>query len=42
MYKSQADASAAAGAQPGADAGASADQPAGDDKVVDADFEEVK
>ena len=42
MYKSQAE---AAGAQPGAEAGASAgtgEQPAGDDKVVDADFEEVK
>lgn len=41
MYKSQADAAAAAGAQPGADAGASAEQPK-DEKVVDADFEEVK
>ena len=42
MYKSQAE---AAGAQPGAEAGASTgtgEQPAGDDKVVDADFEEVK
>ena len=42
MYKSQTE---AAGAQPGAEAGASAgtgEQPAGDDKVVDADFEEVK
>ena len=42
MYKSQAE---AAGTQPGAEAGASAgtgEQPAGDDKVVDADFEEVK
>ena len=42
MYKSQAE---AAGAQPGAEAGAStgtSEQSAGDEKVVDADFEEVK
>ncbi len=42
MYKAQ-QGEAAAGAQAGADMGASAgEQPAGDDKVVDADFEEVK
>lgn len=44
MYKSQQ--AEAAGAQPGADAagasGETGEQPAGDDKVVDADFEEVK
>ncbi len=41
MYKAQQ--GDAAGAQAGADTGASAgEQPAGDDKVVDADFEEVK
>ena len=39
MYK-QADASGAAGA--GAQAGAEQAQPSGDEKVVDADFEEVK
>lgn len=44
MYKAQAEASQAAGAAQGADAGAQngGEQPAGDDKVVDADFEEVK
>lgn len=42
MYKAQADAAQAAGATQGADTGASTGQPAGDDKVVDADFEEVK
>ena len=41
MYKAQADAQAAAGAAQGANAGASSDQPK-DEKVVDADFEEVK
>ncbi len=43
MYKAQAEATQAAGATQGADAGAqSGAQAAGDDKVVDADFEEVK
>lgn len=44
MYKAQAEAAQANGAAQGADTGAqgSAEQPAGDDKVVDADFEEVK
>ena len=43
MYKAQAEAAQAAGATQGADAGAqSGAQAAGDDKVVDADFEEVK
>ena len=44
MYKAQAEASQAAGATQGADTGAQngGEQPAGDDKVVDADFEEVK
>ena len=44
MYKAQAEASQAAGATQGADTGAQSggEQPAGDEKVVDADFEEVK
>ncbi len=43
MYKAQQGDAAAAGAQAGADMGASAgEQSSGDDKVVDADFEEVK
>ncbi len=43
MYKAQAEAAQASGATQGADAGAqSGAQAAGDDKVVDADFEEVK
>ena len=44
MYKAQAEASQATGATQGADTGApgGAEQPAGDEKVVDADFEEVK
>ena len=44
MYKAQAEAAQANGAAQGADTGAqgSAEQPASDDKVVDADFEEVK
>lgn len=44
MYKAQAEAAQASGAAQGADTGAqgAAEQPAGDDKVVDADFEEVK
>ncbi len=43
MYKAQAEASAATGAAQGADTGAQGSgQQAGDDKVVDADFEEVK
>ena len=41
MYKAQAAQSQAQGAAQGADTGASAEQPK-DDKVVDADFEEVK
>ncbi len=44
MYKAQAEAAQASGATQGADTGTqgAAEQPAGDDKVVDADFEEVK
>lgn len=44
MYKAQAEAAQASGAAQGADTGTqgAAEQPAGDDKVVDADFEEVK
>ncbi len=44
MYKAQAEAAQANGAAQGADTGAQggAEQPSGDDKVVDADFEEVK
>lgn len=43
MYKAQAEAAQASDATQGADAGAqSGAQAAGDDKVVDADFEEVK
>ena len=41
MYKAQAEASQTQGATQGADAGASSEQPK-DEKVVDADFEEVK
>ena len=41
MYKAQAQASQAQGAAQGADAGSSSEQPK-DEKVVDADFEEVK
>jgi len=40
LYKAQQSAEAA-GAAPGGGAGAGAEKPAGDDKVVDADFEEV-
>ena len=44
MYKAQAEAAQASGTAQGADTGTqgTAEQPAGDDKVVDADFEEVK
>ena len=44
MYKAQAEAAQASGATQGADTGTqgATEQPAGDDKVVDADFEEVK
>ena len=41
MYKAQAEAAQAQGATQGADTGASSEQPK-DEKVVDADFEEVK
>ena len=41
MYKAQAEAAQAQGTQQGADTGASSEQPK-DEKVVDADFEEVK